>query len=285
MFDYIEKQSYILFIPGVFLEDCLDKNEESDSEEKMDFSSLQPENIDLIDEELEEDHSEIDYNDLPERGLELNDLLEEETETHEKLEKYVAARHENIKYELMPKYFIDAKTWIKSINILCCFCHNHILGIPRPIALTKTKMLVPENEETSETIISLIKEKEPSKRHSEFEGDLDKNADDNLLFSNRILKETKAYVIHFIACCDIGCAGNYIRKVNDPNITNKKESLQMTLEIESEISGEDLDIIPDKDLWIVMEQYRGYTGQKPREYLEKNLNKEIKLKQSMKNNY
>ena len=55
----------------------------------------------------------------------------------------------------------------------------------------------------------------------------------------------------------------------------------MLLEIYKELTGEQLDNIPDKSLWVVMKQYCGYTGESRNEYYDKNMNKEIKLKNAL----
>lgn len=298
-----EPPSFILFIPEVFISDCLDENIEC--EELRDLSNIQPENIDLIDEEdnssnLDENISDVDdifsknsaeLEDLPsknmKKGLELNELL-----NHNFASEFIKTDHEKeIKYESLPKHFINGKSWPRTTNLSCCYCHEKINGTPYPIGLVKTKILVPENEESNETFISLITPDKTVEKSSSLRSELseipeyvDKAGDDHLLYSSQTLKEVKACRLHDIAGHDIVCVGNYIRKVEDPKIVNKRETMKMSIDIYKEITGEVIDDIPDKDLWITMEQYCGSSGLKRNEYREKNLDKEIKLKQAMKIN-
>ena len=243
-------RSHILFIPGIFVEDC---NLEKINNNYMDFSMIKPENIDLIEED--ENFSDIEDED--------ESQISKELKLDELLDSYEVK--ENIIYDTIPKYFINNNSWIKTTNLLCCYCHDKIKNTPMPIALGKNKILIPENDDINETIISLT----------------DK-VDDHLLFCSQTMKEVIAYKIHNVLCCDISCVGNYIRKVTDLKIINKRESIQMSISIYKEIIKENIEDIPEKDLWIVMEQYCGSTGQKRSEYREKNLNKEIKLKLAMK---
>ena len=315
-----EPHSHILFIPEVFISDCLDDDtndfDKNINTQISNLSNIQPEDIDLIspdqisvsssdDEEIDDEMSDIDdifsknsaeLDDMDNyikniknthKGLELNELLSQT--------EFIKSSGENsdIKYDSIPKYFINTRNWPKTTNLLCCYCHEKISGAPFPIALSKTKILVPENEDSTETFISLITsdktiDKNLSETYKSAYGEMpeytDKASDEHLLYSSQILKEVKAFRLHDIAGHDIVCVGNYIRKVNDPKIINKRESLQMSITIGNEITGEKIEDIPDKDLWIVMEQYCGSSGQKRSEYREKNLDKEIKLKQAMKIN-
>lgn len=293
--DFIEEhRSHILFLPGIFVEDC--QETDIDNEENLELNKLklmQPENIDLLEEDNTSHVSQTsELNDEDElfskntaefdvleksRGLELGELLEGfPNKSHNQFKK----NFNDIQvYDPVPKYFINTKSWIKSTNLLCCFCHDNIRGVPYPIALGQCKTLIPENEESRENFISLIT---PDKLNDQ---NPDKASDDHLLFSCQTMKEVKAYSLHNILCCDVVCVGNYIRKISDSKITNKRESLQMSISIYGEISGETIDDVPEKELWTVMKQYCGNTGQTRNEYREKNLNKEIKLKQAMKINY
>ena len=279
--DFIEEcKSHILFIPGIFIEDCLD--EVRPSEKGIDFSTVPSEDIDDIPSGSEDldNLSEDDLQDATqgEKGLELNDLL---NDINNPIGCSSDLKSSNIKYDIVPKYFVDLKSWIKSTNLLCCYCHGSILK-PMPIAIGQNKILIPENEENSETFVAIADKK--NKKNSEndtFEYN-DKMSDDHLLFSCQTFKEVKSYKIHNILCCDIVCVGNYIRKVEDSKIINKRESIRMSISIYKELTGVEIEDIPEKDLWIVMEQYCGNTGQKREEYIKKNFNKEIKLKQAMK---
>lgn len=299
--DFIEDyHSHILFIPGIFIEDCPDGDIDLNVfNNKIDLSTIKSENIDLIKDDendlnLEELKSDSDddifskntaeSDNSKKKRLNLNELLENENPI---LKNNYS---NNVPYEIVPKHFINAKLWIKSTNLMCCYCHDIIRGIPYPIVLGQNKILIPENEEINETFISLLTpvfvEKNVFKSTiNETIEYIDKSSDDHLLFSNQTLKEVKAYKIHNILCCDIVCVGNYIRKINDTKINNRRESIQMSISVYKEITGNTIEDIPEKDLWIVMEQYCGLTGQKRNEYREKNLNKEIKLKQAMKINY
>lgn len=267
-----ERRSHILFIPGIFIEDCIDTDKNTS---ENNFSYIKPELIENINELENSDHDTdeedsdyvFDKEVCDKNGLKIIDLIPNNLDYYK---KNIYDTNINIIYDSVPKYYIDFKSWIKSINLLCCFCHDNILGVPFPIALGQTKILLPT--ENTEVYITL-----PNKADS-----FDKLNDDNLLYSCQSMKEVKAYNIHDIVCCDIVCVGNYIRKITDTKITNKKESIKMSISIYNNITGQNIEDIPEKDLWCIMKQYCGNNGQSRNDYRDKNSNKEIKLKQAMK---
>lgn len=233
-----EPKSHILFIPGVFIEDCIDDIEYTND---IDYSKIKSDRIEQYENEHDNSESENELYSLSDKDeLEQTEIIT------------------NMIYDTMPEYFINKNTWIKEINLLCAYCHDDIKSIPYPAPLIKTKILLTEEEKP---VVFL------------------KNMDEDI--SSKITKEYLAYKIHFIAFCCVVCSGNYIRKISDNRIVNKKESIKMLLEIYKEITGEEILDIPDKNLWIVMNQYCGNNGEKRSEYREKNNNKEIKLKYSM----
>lgn len=222
--DFLENNdSHILFIPGIFLDDCNDYN-----------------NFEIV-----------QNNDFPFLQSELIEVEEK-------------------KYDTIPKYFIDSKSWLQRTNLLCCYCHDNISGIPIPIPLNRQKILITDNIGNDNPFVSLVENEYNEK-------------DEHLVFNSQNNREVKVYKIHNIVGCDITCIGNYIRKVNDHFITNKREVLQMTLSVYKEITGHKIYDIPDKDLWIVMEQYSGSCGQTRAEYRNKNINYELKFTEALKN--
>jgi hypothetical protein len=231
--EIIEKKKYILFLPGIFIEDCL--------EEVIDNPDLRPEILE-----------EFDSDEEPEKKLaiELNYFLEYEDKKSMLEEKKVE------KYEPIPKYFIDEKyadvqkTWPTTCNLLCSYCHNSI-RVPYPIALNKLKLLIPEDDEIN------IPEK---LKYDNYCFEKDEFVEGNM-------REVKAYKLHNIAFCDINHVVSYIKRINDPKIINKKESLQMTLQIYKQITGQEVLDLAEKELWVVMKPYCGDTGQSKSEYL------------------
>jgi len=246
-----EHISHILFIPEIFIEDCIDYHDDDLIVNNIDLA-IEPEDIDLIESADEK---------TQQNGLELNDLLNKAEVT----------------YDIVPKFFINHKKWISNTNLLCSYCHDNINHTPFPIAIGLHKILIPDGDDDN-LYVSLLSGMKSDKL-------IDKINDDHLLYSCQTNKEVKAYTIHNILFCDISCAGNYIRKVQDNKIINTRESLQMTIAIYQEITGELIDDIPEKDLWIVMKQYCGETGQTQTNYRKKNMNKEINLKLAMKISY
>lgn len=160
------------------------------------------------------------------------------------------------RYDEIPRYFVR-DNWIQSTNLLCCYCHGSIPGIPFPIPLNRTKTLIPEHNMTE--AFALIRS--------------GKSSDDPLLISSKVMHEIRAYELHRVLCCDAVCAGNYIRRVDDHKIINKRETLQMITAIHTELHGTNCIDIPEKDLWIVMQQYSGPGGQSRAEYVGRNVGK------------
>lgn len=248
-------KSYILFIPGVFIDDCKDSDDEM---ELLNLKNIKSESLNDIGNDSTDEKESIS----DDANLEQLEVLNIYEENYDNLD--------NIKiknYESPPKYYINSKTWIKSSNLLCSYCRNDIKNVPYPLPLNQLKILIPEYTNIPEYIIS------PNKKE---------HADDNLLFSSQSNKEVKAFQIHNILFCDVVCAGNYIRKVDDFKVTNKKESIKMLLAIYKDLTARDLEDIPDKDLWIVMTQYCGKSGKSTDEYIELNSEKDLKFKSAIK---
>src|SRR5271154_4214549 len=106
-------RQYVLFIPGIFPEDC-------------------PDEIDLLNgiginmESLAND-SEDDA-DIPD--IFANSNLSKNT-------------CNNIdEYDDIPEYFIDIKYWPKSVKRLCCVCSNQISNFPWPIPIGLHKKII-----------------------------------------------------------------------------------------------------------------------------------------------
>lgn len=237
----------IVFFPKVFIEDC------NKTEFDRIISNYAPENItagiDIPEDSLEELTPGPDSHVI---GLSADEYLDAS------LQK---------RYDEIPKFFIDKSSWIHSTNLLCCYCHGQIPDIPFPVPLNRIKTLVPENEQISEifSLMSRISEK----------------ADDSLLFSSKVMREVRAYKLHSVVCCDAACAGNYVRRVEDAKIINRREILTMITAIHKELYGVDVVDIPEKDLWIVMQQYCGPNGQSRTEYTNRNTNKAMKYSEAL----
>lgn len=237
MMDFIEEHtSHILFIPSIFIEDCLVSQVDDEFDESYSESNNTSDDSDF------DDISCYDHNEK----LDITDLQEDD----------------NIIYEQVPKFFINKEHWINTTNLKCAYCHENITGIPFPIALNLCKILVPDNNTNSDIFVDL---------------QVGKNNDD-MLFNCQLQNEVKAYKLHNILFSDIVCAGNYIRKIHDSKILNKVESLKLTINIYAEITGDTIDDIPEKDLWIVMKQYCGDSGISQNDYKKKNNGNELNLK-------
>lgn len=242
-------KSYILFLPGVFIDDCKD----SDDEPMESVPKVQDPEM------LEDTNTEEDSD--SEEDINLKEVTNEDF-NGDWSEDFNKSKN----YEAPPKYYIDPALWIKSTNLLCAFCHCKINGIPWPVPINQVKILIHEHTYLSERIISLVSNKKIS------------DTDENILFSSPSMKEVKAFQIHNILCCKIGCVGNYIKKVDDLRIINKKESIKMALMIYKSLTGKEIEEIPDQNLWIVMRQYCGASGQTEEEYHEEHNGKELRLK-------
>ena len=179
----------------------------------------------------------------------------------------------SIEYDEIPAYYIDKKSWISSTNVICCYCSGAITN-PIPIPINQTKILKYENNE-----IFMILDKTLLKKERTFNDKLD----EYLIASSKIAKEIKAYKIHKVLCCDICCAASYIRNVKDNEIYNKEESIMLLLKIYTDLTDIVIYNIPNKDLWINMEQYSGKSGINRKKYDDFNKNKELKLKKSIVN--
>ena len=296
--DFIEEyKSHILFIPGIFPDDCLTDCEIKNYGNTVDLSTIVPEKIgelgdsDLDDNlnnnldmcqlnDIDNEFSNYDFADENNR-LKLDDLMDNKFEN--------TRNNKNIIYDNIPKYFINRDSWIKSTNLSCCYCHDFIINVPIPIPISLQKILIPENN-GEEIFISVTHKNVKNASVSNIEGDTSEHSemsryiestDDNLLYSSQIFKESKAYLIHTCLCCDVVCAGNYIRKIDDNKITNKRESIRMLLLIYEEIMTKHIEDIPDKDLWINMEQYCGNNGMKRENYRKKNAFKEIEFNKNL----
>lgn len=271
-------KSYLLFIPGIFIKDCIDNVEDHTTlnvKLETDLKSIVPETLDNIESESDEDNYESEE-DLDEEKL--IKVLENEINSNENEQKVVYENKVEKVYEKNPKCYINSKLWIKQTNVLCCYCRSEITEVPFPIPVNQIKMQISEDDNANEFKHLLFISKDNKKNIT----DIEKSADDNLLFSNRNDKEVKAYTILDCLSCDIVCGGNYIRKVKDFRITNIPQSIKMSICIYKDLTGKVIEEIPDKDLWVVMKKFSGANGQTESEYKEKNINKEIKLKHAMK---
>lgn len=250
MDSFLTCKSYILFLSGVTIDDCIDSDDEN-----IEFNEIPSEPIKENIDEFKESIDDLDI-DLPSE-LDINTFDNIDLSKDFNKSKY---------YESPPKHYIDQKSWIKNTNLLCAYCHCNINGIPWPVPINHQKILIPENNHFPEYIISLASNKKINEN------------DENLLFSSQTMKEVKAFQIHNILCCNILCVGNYIKKINDFKIINPKESIKMALMIYKDLTGKEIEEIPDQDLWIVMKQYCGNSGQSEQEYHDNNYGKELKMK-------
>jgi len=258
--DFIEEhRSHVLFIPSIFIEDCIDESDMLDTMHSDQQYELKPEDINLIRQDSNSDtESQYSIDDLP-------DNISDSTNRDILMLADLAFANEII-YDSVPKFFINKNKWISTTNLKCVYCHDVISGIPYPIALGLNKILIPSDGFDSDIFV-------------DFHGT--KTSDDNLIFNCQLHNEVRAYRIHNVLCGDIVCAGNYIRKIQDAKIINKKESLRLTIDIYKEITGEIINDIPEKDLWIVMKQYCGDTGISQNDYRKRNADIELNLKLAM----
>lgn len=220
-------RTHILFIPGIFPDDCKD-----DSEEEMDIAQ-----VEMVSEKIQSEEN-MDFEPYSDSGDEINET------------QIITGKITD--FDLIPKVFKSGKEWIKSVNVLCSYCHDEISGIPFPLPLNRRKeldkLMVPE----------LIQAYVPKKKIKE--------NDEPLIISSQTNREIRVFDLHDIVFCDSICAGNYARKVLDYKIINKRETIKMILMIHKEIYDEEIKDIPDKDLWVIMKQYSGKTGKTRNEY-------------------
>ena len=236
--EILDKKKYILFLPGIFIEDCIDQDDYVMPDYKTEL-------ILPSDSESEEEETIM--------AMELNSFLEYDDRRSE-YEKKVE------KYDPIPKYFIDAKSWVSVSNLLCSFCHMNIPNQPFPIALNQIKLLIPDEQD-----IQIPDKVRYDYNNKYYNYALEKGTDD-LSIDTANMKEVKAYKLHNIAFCDVSCAVSYIKRVTDNKIINRKETIQMTLEICKQLTGQNLSDIIERELWTCMKQYCGDAGQSKTEY-------------------
>lgn len=124
-----EERSYVLFLSGVFIEDCLEYYDIIE-EPAIDYHNIKTETINSV----EESESEIIESDSDDDTI------------------YDIENIENIEYKPAPKYFINKNNWINSTNLLCCYCHDKIQK-PFPIPIEKSKILIPDSDECEKFIL------------------------------------------------------------------------------------------------------------------------------------
>lgn len=264
--DFLEEEvSNILFLPNTFFKNCENLTDDFELETPATYTTIEP--VDNID-EIESESGDSGYDDI-------FHPFKQSEESHRDRDREGDGRERDliIKYDKVPEYFINNKDWIKTTNLLCCYCHSSFVDTPFPIVLSQTKCLVHDSDNNYNAVLL----------GSENIKKIDPSLDDYAMLTDQPNKEVKAYKLHNIICCSRTCVGNYIRKVKDSKIFNIKEVLQMSIQVSNEITGDNIIDIPEKDLWCVMKQYCGENGETRNEYYEKNRNLEIKLQLAIKN--
>jgi hypothetical protein len=265
--DFIEDhRQNILFLPGIFIKDCILPNDD-EMNPNIDYSLMKTENInDIISDDSED---EIFPEPRERRNIDFDDFAGPESDEEYSFNKILKPEKKpGEKYDSIPKFFISPRTWKKSTNLKCWFCQINFTDMPWFIPIDISKILVPENDETEESYISLLTTKI---------NDCGIVNDDNMMFNCQPVKEVKAYKTHG-NFCDISCAGTYLDMVTDIRIINKRESGSMLLDVYRIIKDEELYDIPKKELWTSKKQYSGESGYSDEEYDYKNCGKEIRFK-------
>lgn len=247
--DFIEGSiSHILFLPGIFPENC-----DSEYIDYPDISGIESENLNDIPENDSPNESDTDNI----SGINSRHDLEE-IELSEIYDKLVPGSDKKIEeYDEMPSLYIDQNSWIKSINISCWYCGN----IPDDIYFipyAKIKFLLPVHNENQNLYIYL-KDTEINK--------------DELLINCQEYKEVKAYKIHGIF--HILCAYTYINRISDNIIRNKRESKKMLIDIYNSRNNTNIYSLPEAEDPFIQCRYSGKFGITSEEYLHRNKLKEI----------
>ncbi len=198
-------RSKILFLPGIFLTDC-PETEDEDSGEVLEIS---------LD---DSDH-----------------------------EAPVAVPK---KYDELQTRYISKELWKKKTNLLCWACGLRFDDIPYAIPIGWTKRLIsPDNLE-----------------------DQTEASDSSLLSSKRRFKEIPIMEMYGNFCHG-GCASRYIMCIDDPKISNKKESMELLIIFHNDITGEAIQYLPQAEPNVKMHAYCGSIGVPTDEFVKRNLQK------------
>lgn len=278
----INKVPNILFLRGIFLEESTFDLDESS--EELDLSKIRE--IDAA-EELKGlndiDNVSIDILDdddmikaLEKKLLVDLDDVEEQTaiETTDMPNLFASNDHYNIiKYDNIPKYFVNKEQWIKNTNLLCWSCSTKFSGVPLFIPLGWRKLLIPISNDESNSI----------SERSDILENLTELSDAALLLSNYKFKEVKAIETHGNFCSPL-CAVRRIRGVRDPKITNTWESYKLLKLVCKGLYDVEILEIPEAEDPCRMIQYCGPKGITVQEFRNKNNTKFKNFNYAVKQN-
>lgn len=198
-------RSKILFLPGIFLADCPETDDEESGE--------------VLEISLDDSDHEVP----------------------------VAAPK---KYDELQTRYISKELWKKKTNLLCWSCGLRFDDIPYAIPIGWTKRLIsPDNLE-----------------------DQTEASDSSLLSSRRRFKEMPIMEMYGNFCHG-GCASWYIMCVEDPKISNKKESMELLIIFHNDITGELIQYMPCADPKVKMHMYCGSIGVPADEFVKRNSQK------------
>ncbi len=231
--------TYVLFLPGIFPDDCMDR-------ETISCRGVDSEQIDDISDSESENGSNCSNHDIG--GIEeikLSDLYSAVLAT---------GTSNDIINETLPKYFTTIDAWPESCKLLCWNCSNRPEEFPWTIFLGKTKLLQPIHDE-NKNLFNYTDDQAPM--------------DDKLIISNQDYAEVKAYEAHGVFCHPC-CARRYIGRTNDPKITNRWEAIRFLINFCNDMYGIALDDIPESEDPMMQTKYCGTSGISSAEFMSIN---------------
>jgi hypothetical protein len=242
---FTPKKSYILFLAGVFPEDCPDEDDFLHPEENLITTSYK---------EAENNDSESDDESATHESVEHESVFDNSTNEHENFANAANADqkdtdlpnlfdgpdHSIIEYDEIPDYFTGVDTWPKATNLLCWSCCISIPSMPWFVPISKVKKVISVSDD-----------------------------DEDLSYNT---KEISAFKPHGYFCFP-SCVKRYIRRVDDPKIRNKDESIRLLNMVYKEITGKDVLDIPEAEDKNIMMQYCGPKGVSLQQFREMNRNK------------
>jgi hypothetical protein len=234
-----KKRSYILFLPNIFPEDCPDENEVLQEVENS-FHVFETEVSDSEEEEP-----------LPDLYGESSNL---------QFRQYAEPED----YDELPAYFIDLKSWPKSVNAYCWECSDVVRGMPWIVPIGRIKKVIGPSSEETERIFEETK-------GSYF---LDTAADTVDLLPCYRTQEVNAFIRHGCFCTPF-CASGYIRFRNDPKIRNRWEAMKLLKDFYHEVTGREVEDIPVGEDKTIMMQYCGPKGITLQEFRLRNESKKV----------
>lgn len=260
----------ILFLGGVFLDEC--NNEEvvlTGIGERIDFQKLENE---------EEDDASLAVNDKDDTLL--LTAPEEDTDNDAEPSRFdipgcsITGLSKVGKYDTMPHFFINEKTWPTTINLACWYCGLCFSTRPYAIALSLTRRLIPVDDNIDVHIYLNAAEQE------ETSGDV---SDSSLLTGTVNLREEKVMPTRGIFCHPM-CAKKYIHTVRDSKIANIWECNKLLLIFIKELTGVWYADIPEAEDRNAMCCYSGPGGMTPEEWRLANENKWKKFREILNKN-